>query len=90
MGMKPSSTKVVQLAEYSFRIQAVRLTAMIGGVLCGVCAGATSQALPNFAFLGTTAGKAGCLIVGAALLFASVRLTTPRWSEEATSLNLND
>ncbi len=90
MGMRPASTKVVRLAEYSFRIQAVRLTAMIGGLLCGVCAGATSQALPNFAFLSTNAGKAGCLIVGAALLFASVRLTTPRWSEEATSLNLDD
>ncbi len=88
--MKTRSNAVVQFAEYSFRIQAVRLTAMMGGLLCGICAGATSQALPNFAFLTTTGGKAACLGLGAILLFASVRLTQPKWSEEAIELKLND
>ena len=88
--MRGQSTKVVQLSEYSFRIQAVRLTALLGGLLCGICAGATSQALPHFAFLASPGGKAGCLIIGAMLLFASLRLTQPKWSEEATVLRLDD
>lgn len=88
--MSAKSNQVVQLAEYSFRIQAVRLTAMMGGLLCGICAGAASQALPNFAFLATPVGKAGCLILGALLLFVSLRLTKPKWTEEAIALKLND
>ena len=88
--MSKPPTKVVQLSEYSFRIQAVRVTALLGGLLCGICAGATAPDLPNFAFLASPPGKAGCLILGAILLFASVRLTKPRWTEEATVLKLED
>ena len=88
--MGTRSTKVVQLSEYSFRIQAVRLTALLGGLLCGICAGATSHGLPLFAFLSSPGGKAGCLIIGAILLFASLRLTQPKWTDEATVLKLDD
>ena len=88
--MSGKTMKVVQLSEYSFRVQAVRLTALLGGLLCGICAGTTTHSLPHFAFLASPAGKAGCLIIGAVLLFASVRLTQPKWSEESISLKLDD
>ncbi len=85
-------TKVVPIGEYNFRIQAVRMSALFGGLLLGLCAGAMSRdvPIPLLQFLGNQAGRIGALVVGGILLFVSIRLSKPRWTEEATVLKIGE
>ena len=90
--MQKTPTKVVPIGEYNFRVQAVRMSALFGGLLCGLCAGALSRdvPVPLLGFLGSQGGRIGTLVVGGILLFVSVRLSKPRWIEEATVLKIGE
>ena len=90
--MQKMPTKVVPIGEYNFRVQAVRMSALFGGLLCGLCAGAMSHdaPVPFLRFLGSQGGRIGALVVGGVLLFVSIRLSKPRWTEEATVLKIGD
>ena len=90
--MQKTPIKVVPIGEYNFRVQAVRISALFGGLLCGLCAGAMSRdvPVPLLEFLGTQGGRIGALAIGGILLFVSIRLSKPRWIEEATVLKIGD
>ena len=90
--MQKTPIKVVPLSEYNFRVQAVRMSALFGGLLCGLCAGALSRdvPIPLLAFLGTQGGRLAALAVGGVLLLVSIRMSKPRWTEESTVLKIVD